>query len=299
MPEFDLSSGFLDVPSRPRRVHTLRLPPETKPQRQRQAKPTPPQIDLSAGLEDEPPAKRRQRGLDPDFETQINDIISSVSSRGLKARLSEGYRSPEQQDEYYSQGRTKPGRIVTYARGTQGPHTRGTAADIDLLDDKGRPLADNDPAWKVLGEEAERRGLTWGGAWSKLRDSRHVEQQQRAQPKPTPKVDDLLSGLEPDDDLRSGLLDDDQIVAPGQRPRRVQPPIPSQQATTQPKATRTTPSIPKRRFRPPVFGGAPNPPRRNSKRSVWALPTTKRAPRAVHNGREPLRAFPQRTSWST
>lgn len=114
-------------------------------------------------------------GMDPGFEGHVNDILSSLKTRGLNARLSQGYRTPKQQDDFYAQGRTKPGPIITYATSKTGKHPRGIAADIDLLDANGNPLPSSAKEWAALGEEASKRGLTWGGGWKKLKDLRHVE----------------------------------------------------------------------------------------------------------------------------
>lgn len=174
--------------------------------------------ELESYLEPLPkPARPKSAGrLDPQFETQINEILTSLQKRGLRARLAEGYRSPEKQEEYYAQGRTRPGPIITYARGTTGKHPRGVAADIDLIDESGRPLPSNRPEWKVLGEEAGRRGLTWGGSWRKLKDLRHIESTRggRMASSQLPR-DDLEQYLEP---LES-YLEPEATPSPSPRPR--------------------------------------------------------------------------------
>jgi peptidoglycan L-alanyl-D-glutamate endopeptidase CwlK len=102
----------------------------------------------------------------------------------LKAKmpivLTFGYRSIEQQDRLYAQGRTKPGKIVTNARGGQSPHNYGLAIDL-------APLKNGKIDWNDLklfeemvrlGKEVAREHnlpLTFGADFKSLKDLPHVE----------------------------------------------------------------------------------------------------------------------------
>jgi peptidoglycan L-alanyl-D-glutamate endopeptidase CwlK len=84
----------------------------------------------------------------------------------------EGYRSPARQLALYAQGRTKPGKIVTWVKSSM--HTQGRACDICALKNGRLDWSTKNPAWSEFGHRAERRGLRWGGRW-KAQDLGHVE----------------------------------------------------------------------------------------------------------------------------
>jgi peptidoglycan LD-endopeptidase CwlK len=64
------------------------------------------------------------------FAEQLRDFESRLASANLPFYLFMGLRSFEDQDELYAQGRTKPGNIVTNARGGDSLHNYGLAADF-------------------------------------------------------------------------------------------------------------------------------------------------------------------------
>jgi peptidoglycan L-alanyl-D-glutamate endopeptidase CwlK len=85
-------------------------------------------------------------------------------------RITSGYRSPEEQQALYEQGRTKPGSIVTNARGLpicESDHCKGLA--VDVVDRKNGYNIN----WKLLGQLARSVGLKWGGDWAQFPDKPH------------------------------------------------------------------------------------------------------------------------------
>lgn len=116
--------------------------------------------------------------LNPEFKTKVEIIISALNnSTGLKWIVVQGVRTIAYQNELYSQGRTKPGQIVTNAKGGQSAHNFKLAADIAPLNEKGTDVWWNCPKkyWDCLGQVAEGMGLTWGGHFRNLCDLPHVE----------------------------------------------------------------------------------------------------------------------------
>jgi peptidoglycan L-alanyl-D-glutamate endopeptidase CwlK len=88
-----------------------------------------------------------------------------------------GERSWAEQDELYAQGRTKPGKIVTNAKGGQSAHNFAVA--VDFCADKDVTRAGLQPDWDVakygiLAEEAEKLGLEAGLRW-KFMDAPHIQ----------------------------------------------------------------------------------------------------------------------------
>ena len=87
----------------------------------------------------------------------------------------QGHRTFAEQDGLYAQGRTKPGKKVTNARGGQSNHNYGLAVDFCIFEN-GQPNW-NAPyeKWEAIGEAAEALGLEWGGRWKSFRDLPHVQ----------------------------------------------------------------------------------------------------------------------------
>lgn len=103
----------------------------------------------------------------PPFLEKILDVIAACRDRGAIYVATHGFRTYGEQMELWSQGRTKPGKIVTNAKGGQSAHNFGLA--IDFVRDMS-PNPGVQPGWLkgdygVLAEEAEKAGLHSGKAY--------------------------------------------------------------------------------------------------------------------------------------
>lgn len=87
----------------------------------------------------------------------VQQFLKEAKKAGIDLLVTDGYRSNAEQDALYAQGRTKPGKIVTNARGGQSFHNYGLA--IDVVD---RVRGYNGTDWKKLGEIARSIGLEHG-----------------------------------------------------------------------------------------------------------------------------------------
>ena len=102
------------------------------------------------------------------FRSFIEELESSHSDFS-SILIVQGFRSFEDQDKIYAQGRTTPGNIVTRAKGGQSWHCYGLAIDIvPIVNGK----ADWDYDFSKFAPVAEKYGLTWGHAWN---DNDHFE----------------------------------------------------------------------------------------------------------------------------
>lgn len=95
--------------------------------------------------------------------------MAAMEELGHPVMLTCTYRSPEEQDKLYAQGRTTSGRIVTWAKGGESPHNHRMAADLMFVRSK------YIGPWELVGLEAKKVGLVWGGEWKRLVDKPHVE----------------------------------------------------------------------------------------------------------------------------
>jgi len=68
--------------------------------------------------------------LHPYVKQLSEKLIDQCKKQGLKVIITQALRTNEEQNELYAQGRTKPGNIVTNAKGGQSMHNYGLAIDF-------------------------------------------------------------------------------------------------------------------------------------------------------------------------
>jgi peptidoglycan L-alanyl-D-glutamate endopeptidase CwlK len=122
-----------------------------------------------------PSSEKRLQQLHPALASALRAVIADLAAQGLVVEVVQGLRTFAEQDELYAKGRTKPGAIVTQARGGESNHNFGLAADLcPFTNDKpdwNAPMS----AWAAIGAAAAARGLEWGGQWKKFLDKPHVQ----------------------------------------------------------------------------------------------------------------------------
>lgn len=126
----------------------------------------------------------RLKGLHPAVLAAANALIKRSYSRGVPIIITQGLRTLAEQDALYAQGRTKPGDIVTNARGGYSYHNYGLAVDFALLlpdasnvswDMKRDGNKDGEADWKEVVQEAKALGFEWGGDWTSFKDYPHLQ----------------------------------------------------------------------------------------------------------------------------
>ena len=120
-------------------------------------------------------ASRTLDDLSPVVKARAEAFLSACEAAGIDILIYCTYRSPEEQDELYAQGRTKPGRVVTNARGGDSFHNWRCAFDFVPLV-AGKPAWDNKELYTKAGGIPESVGLEWSGRWTgKLRETAHCQ----------------------------------------------------------------------------------------------------------------------------
>ena len=114
----------------------------------------------------------------PAREKALRLIAAAPLVLGRELFVVHTYRSAEEQDELYAQGRTKPGSIVTNAKGGESDHQDRTAIDFAFEEDGSqRPTwstAGTDAQdWQLLGAMGKAIGFKWGGDYRRLKDLGH------------------------------------------------------------------------------------------------------------------------------
>lgn len=105
----------------------------------------------------------------------FNDFYTET---GLLLNCAQGLRTYARQEKLYASGRTKPGAIVTQARGGYSFHNYGLALDVsfrgrDPYLDKFEESRRND-LWKLFGKVAKTHGFIWGGDFNGISDRPHI-----------------------------------------------------------------------------------------------------------------------------
>jgi len=116
-----------------------------------------------------------------DEALEIYEEICQALNGRAECRFSFTLRTFAEQNELFAQGRTKPGAIVTRARGGQSWHNYGLAVDIVLLvggkaswDIKTDFDKDGRSDWMEVVDIFKRYGWEWGGDW-KFFDAPHFQ----------------------------------------------------------------------------------------------------------------------------
>lgn len=123
--------------------------------------------------------------LHPDIRLKCVEFLCIAKEQGIDALITCTWRSSAEQDELYAQGRTKPGKIVTRARGGQSAHNfvldgkpASKAFDfVPML--HGKCVWDTESElWQKLGAIGESLGLNWYGLPdAPFREFAHLELQ--------------------------------------------------------------------------------------------------------------------------
>ena len=105
---------------------------------------------------------------------KADEVIAEMHTFGYSVMVYQGFRSFAEQDALYAQGRTKPGQIVTNAKGGYSLHNYGCAVDLVFIDN-GRPSWDEKYPWHILGQIGKKHGFEWGGDWPSFPDRPHLQ----------------------------------------------------------------------------------------------------------------------------
>jgi peptidoglycan LD-endopeptidase CwlK len=100
-------------------------------------------------------------------------LIAKATANGITIKVISGLRTYDEQNDLYAQGRTKPGDIVTNARGGYSNHNFGVAFDIGVFE--GKKYLDESPKYKAVGALGTDLGLEWGGNWKTIQDEPHFQ----------------------------------------------------------------------------------------------------------------------------
>jgi peptidoglycan L-alanyl-D-glutamate endopeptidase CwlK len=121
--------------------------------------------------------------LHPIVAAKQQELITQTAAAGITILITDGFRSTEEQNALYEQGRTLDGLVVTQVRGGHSYHNYGLAIDFALRTKEGDVVWDmkydgngNSKAdWMEVVAIAKKLGFTWGGDWDNFKDYPHLQ----------------------------------------------------------------------------------------------------------------------------
>ncbi len=121
----------------------------------------------------------KPKGLLPLVDVLSYAFLKYAKTIGLDLRITSDYRSIDEQNKLYAQGRTTTGNIVTNAKGGESMHNFGVAFDIvdrkkgyNLSEDEWRALRF---IWRYITKMETGFFGDWGGDWKSFVDKPHFE----------------------------------------------------------------------------------------------------------------------------
>ncbi|SLL36077.1 M15 family metallopeptidase [Niallia sp. FSL W8-0635] len=121
--------------------------------------------------------------LNPIVKEKKDTLVQKAGDIGIRIVITEDFRSVEEQNRLYEQGRTTEGSIVTNAKGGESYHNYGLAIDFALLDINGVVIWDmnydgngnSKSDWMEVVDIAKALGFQWGGDWVNFKDYPHFQ----------------------------------------------------------------------------------------------------------------------------
>lgn len=117
---------------------------------------------------------RNINDLHPRVKSLCEQFIEKCKESGINVTITSTYRDNESQNDLYAQGRTKPGKRVTNAKGGQSIHNYKLAFDFVPVTN-GKAIWNDEALWNKCGAIGQSLGLEWGGSWKTFKDKPHMQ----------------------------------------------------------------------------------------------------------------------------
>ena len=110
----------------------------------------------------------------PHLQKLAKELVIVCEKQGCPIGIGECFRTVQEQNRLYDQGRTKPGPVVTNAPGStyRSMHQWGVAFDVYRKDGKGA-YNESGNYFQRVGAIGKSLGLEWGGDWKSIVDKLH------------------------------------------------------------------------------------------------------------------------------
>ncbi|WP_099189296.1 M15 family metallopeptidase [Tepidibacter mesophilus] len=112
--------------------------------------------------------------LHPYVKYLAEKFIKECKKQGIDVLIYSTFRSKEEQNKLYEQGRSAPGNKVTNARGGYSYHNYGLAFDcVPIINKKAQ--WDRIDLYEKMGQLGKNIGLEWGGDFKSFKDMPHFQ----------------------------------------------------------------------------------------------------------------------------
>ena len=101
-------------------------------------------------------------------------FLDECEKQNFPVKIYFTFRTIDEQNKLYAQGRTKKGPKVTNARGGYSYHNYGLAFDAAPLIN-GKIDWNNEALFNKMGSIGQSVGLEWGGNWKSFKDTPHLQ----------------------------------------------------------------------------------------------------------------------------
>jgi peptidoglycan L-alanyl-D-glutamate endopeptidase CwlK len=145
--------------------------PKSSPPRTKESTQKPTSESKASEWVADPRSEKNLATVEPRLQKLGRELLRRLAAEGLTFKVTSGNRTQAEQDALYAQGRTKPGKVITWTRKSR--HIGGRAIDLTLFSGK-------NPVWESkhydrAGAIGEELGLVWGGRWKRTPDRPHFE----------------------------------------------------------------------------------------------------------------------------
>jgi len=119
------------------------------------------------------PSSNSINSLNPYVAFLARKFLALTHANNLDVHIINAFRSWDEQDRLYAQGRTMPGDIVTNARGGDSYHNWGLAFDASPYENGS--ISNDIIKIKKMGQLGQQVGLEWGGTFISIVDLPHFQ----------------------------------------------------------------------------------------------------------------------------
>lgn len=113
--------------------------------------------------------------LHPKVAAAAKAAIEECHDAGMNLLVTCTYRSGEEQNELYEQGRSKPGPKVTNAKAGQSFHQYRLALDLYPMINGKPDFSGKHPWWPKIAAIFKRHGFEWGYDWPRFKEMPHFQ----------------------------------------------------------------------------------------------------------------------------
>ena len=132
------------------------------------------QSGLVRSLE-ENPVSRLLSDLQLPVRLAAEEALKDCHEEGLELLITCTYRTAEEQDALYAQGRTKHGPKVTNAKAGQSMHQYKVALDLYPLVNGKPDFSGKAPEWFKIAAIFKKHGFEWAYEWKRFKEMPHFQ----------------------------------------------------------------------------------------------------------------------------